>query len=338
MNMLTIWMWHWYYQCIYGCVRFPPALHALRVLGQPLRVSCPGSPVRSVSETHSVCFQHLPEPEPCGSRRGLERREGGVPTAVSAGRPWRGRPVSCCALYILLYKVKQPKRGKGFRTSLFADSVIHPEDEPGARRLRGNRTSPPALPLGPLGSVRTVPVGRQPGRPAAARHVGSRGGLVAAERKHRVGGKWLGTRVRGTREYKYTLLSFTCHKGAEPSLQTLGWLSGTRLYAELSHFSQLLNIVMYCCALFLASKWTSFAPFRFIYYAVRCYLKKKILWEKWLIYLHGPAFLLTGFICLCQCKLTKGCSRERANLQIGCLVTNPCVLQMKSVYCLRQSF
>lgn len=22
--------------------------------------------LRSVSETHSVCFQHLPEPEPCG--------------------------------------------------------------------------------------------------------------------------------------------------------------------------------------------------------------------------------------------------------------------------------
>ena len=114
MSMLTIWMWHWYYQCIYGCVCSPPALHALRVLGQPLRVSCPGSPVRSVSETHSVCFQHLLEPEPCGFQKGLERREGGVPTAVSAGRPWRGWPVSSYALYILLYKVKQPKRRKVF--------------------------------------------------------------------------------------------------------------------------------------------------------------------------------------------------------------------------------
>lgn len=123
-------------------------------------------------------------------------------------------------------------------------------------------------------------------------------------------GMWLRTKVKGNHKSKYTLLNFVCHKGIKQSLQTLEWLRGTRLYAELSHFSPLLNIVMYHGALSPASKWTSFTPFRFIYYAVRCYLKKKILWKKWLIYLHRPAFVLTGFICLCQCKLTETFSQR----------------------------
>ena len=168
-------------------------------------------------------------------------------------------------------------------------------------------------------------LGSSPGDQLLSITLGSRGGLVTTKRKYRVGGKWLRTRVWGNRECKYSLLSFTRRKGTEQDLQILGWLSGSRLDAELSHFSQLLNAAVCCCALLLASKWTSFAPFRFIYYAVRCYLEE-ILWEKWLIYLHRPAFVLTGFICLCQRKLTKGCSRERAELQTGCLLTaSPCV-------------
>ena len=92
-------------------------------------------------------------------------------------------------------------------------------------------------------------------------------------------GVWLRMKVKGNHKSKYTLLNFICHKRIKQSLQTPEWLRGTRLYAELSQFSLLLNIVMYHCALSPASKWTSFTLLRFIYYSVRCYFLKNSLEE-----------------------------------------------------------
>lgn len=134
-------------------------------------------------------------------------------------------------------------------------------------------------------------------------------GILGCKGKYRAGEGWLRTKVKGDHESKHTVLNPIFHKGMKQGLHTLRWLRGTRLYAGLSHFSPLLKIVTYHCALCLASKRTPFTPFRFIHYAVRCSFKKS-LWKKWLIYLPRPAFVLTGFICLCQCKLTKVFSSE----------------------------
>lgn len=242
-----------------------------------------------------------------------------------------------CFFFILCIfcfeKLNIPRGEKFFRRSLYGETrktcVILRRDE--LEKAPGNREPRPSTfllfssGLNPSSSLLVS----SPGDQLLPITLGLRGGLATTKRKYRVGGKWLRTWVWGNRECKYSLLSFTRRKGTGQSLQILGWLSGSRLYAELSHFSQLLNAVVYRCARLLASKWTSFAPFRFIYYAVRCYLKE-ILWEKWLIYLHRPAFVLTGFICLCQRKLTMGCSRERAE--------HPRVLQTESVHRLGQSF
>lgn len=272
-------------------------------------------------ETHGACLQRLTELEPCHFSERSWTQDNILKQLILSSVLWG----ICFFLILCIFcfkKLNIPSGEKFFRRSLYVETgktcVIHRKDELEKTKPLGNREPRPSyLPVRLLWTQsKQLAVGQQPRQPAALRHFG----LVTTKRKYRITGKRLRTTVKRNHECKYALLSFTRHKGTEQNWQTLGWLSGSRLYAELSRFSWLLNVVTYCCALLLASKWTSLAPFRFIYYAVRCYLKK-ILWEKWLIDLHRPALVLTGFICLCQCKLTKGCSRERADLQVGCLLT-----------------
>lgn len=160
MNMLTIWMWHWLYQSIYGHVRFPPALHALGVLRQPLHVSCPGSPAAfSERDPQRV----LPAPPGAGALWLLRKALNAERTAYPQQWVLSGRGVGHLFLPMLcifcLKKLNSPRGEKFFRTSLYAETgntcVIHPEDERGERKPQGNRTSPPALLLcsSPLGSV-----------------------------------------------------------------------------------------------------------------------------------------------------------------------------------------